>query len=70
MGQDMMKGRRTEIEYINGFIAEKGEEVGIPAPAHAALTELVKRIERGELQPGPEHIERIVMSNSLAIAGP
>jgi 2-dehydropantoate 2-reductase len=69
MGQDMVKGRRTEIEYINGFIAAKGEEVGIPAPGHAALTALVKRIERGELQPGPEHIERIVMSNSLAIAG-
>ena len=67
MGQDMLKGRRTEIDYINGFIAAKGEEVGVPAPAHAALTDLVKRIERGELQPGPEHIERIVRSNSLAI---
>ena len=25
MGQDMVKGRRTEIEFLNGFIVRKGE---------------------------------------------
>ncbi len=48
MAQDMAKGRRTEIEFMNGFIAEKGAEVGVPAPTHAMLTEVVKRVERGE----------------------
>ena len=42
-GQDMLKGRRTEIDFLNGLVAAKGEEVGIPAPTHAALTEVVKR---------------------------
>ena len=32
MGQDMLKGRRTEIDFINGVIAGKGAEVGVPAP--------------------------------------
>ncbi len=49
MGQDMQKGRRTEIAFMNGFIAEKGTEIGVPAPAHAALTEIVTKVERGEL---------------------
>src|SRR5205823_5747283 len=49
MGQDMLKGRRTEIEYINGFIAEKGKTIGRPAPANAALTEIVKSVERGDM---------------------
>jgi 2-dehydropantoate 2-reductase len=53
MGQDMLKGRRTEIEFLNGFVVAKGREVGIPAPANAALTEIVKRVERGEVAPSP-----------------
>ncbi|SDB72671.1 ketopantoate reductase family protein [Belnapia rosea] len=56
MGQDMVKGRRTEIEFINGFIVDKAKEVGLPTPANAALTDIVKRVERGELSPDPKHI--------------
>jgi 2-dehydropantoate 2-reductase len=56
MGQDMVKGRRTEIEFLNGLIVRKGEEIGIPTPANAALTDIVKRVERGELQPDPKHL--------------
>jgi 2-dehydropantoate 2-reductase len=56
MGQDMVKGRRTEIEFLNGFVVRKGDEVGLPTPANAALTDIVKRVERGELKPDPKHI--------------
>src|SRR5579864_2449684 len=55
-GQDMAKGRRTEIEFLNGFVVRKGEEVGIPAPTNAVLTDIVKKVERGDLQPDPKHI--------------
>ena len=53
MAQDMAKGRRTEIEFMNGFIAEKGAEVGVTAPTHAMLTEVVMRVERGEIAARP-----------------
>ncbi len=56
MGQDMLKGRRTEIDYLNGFIVEKGQEIGRPAPSHAKLTEMVKRVERGEIPARPENV--------------
>ncbi len=56
MGQDILKGRRTEIDFMNGFIAAKGEEIGRPAPAHAAITDLVRRIERRELAPSPNNL--------------
>ena len=52
MGQDMEKGRRTEIEFLNGFVVREGEKVGIPCRANAVLTDIVKRVERGELKPG------------------
>ncbi|MBL6078369.1 2-dehydropantoate 2-reductase [Belnapia sp. T18] len=56
MGQDMVKGRRTEIEFLNGFIVDRAQEIGLATPANAALTDIVKRVERGELQPDPAHI--------------
>src|SRR5882724_10031755 len=56
MGQDMVKGRRTEIEFLNGLIADKGKEVGVSTPANAALTHIVKRVEKGDLQPDKRHI--------------
>jgi 2-dehydropantoate 2-reductase len=56
MGQDMVKGRRTEIEFLNGLVLREGEKVGIAAPTNAVLTDIVKRVERGELKPDPKHI--------------
>jgi 2-dehydropantoate 2-reductase len=56
MGQDMVKGRRTEIDFLNGFVARKGAELGLPTPANAALTEIVTRVECGELAPDRRHI--------------
>ena len=59
MGQDMVKGRRTEIDFLNGFIVRRAEPLGIAAPANAALTRIVKQVERGELAPGPRHISEL-----------
>jgi 2-dehydropantoate 2-reductase len=59
MGQDMLKGRRTEIDFLNGFIVEKGKAIGRPAPANAALTEAVKRVERGEIPARPENVAEL-----------
>ena len=56
MGQDMVKGRRTEIEFLNGFIVDKAQAIGIATPANAALTDIVKRVEKGEMKPDPKHI--------------
>jgi 2-dehydropantoate 2-reductase len=52
----LVKGRRTEIAFLNGFIVDKAKEVGVSAPANAALTDIVKRVEKGELHPDKRHI--------------
>jgi len=59
MGQDVQKGRRTEIEFLNGLVVREGEKVGVPCRANSVLTELVKRVERGELTPDPRHITEL-----------
>jgi len=53
MAQDILKGRRTEIDAMNGFIAVKGASVGVAAPSHARLTQIVTKVERGEVKPSP-----------------
>jgi len=58
--QDIRKGRRTEIDYMNGYVARQGEDIGIPAPAHAALTALVKKMEGGELEPHPNSLTSLL----------
>jgi 2-dehydropantoate 2-reductase len=62
MGQDMQKGRRTEIEFLNGFVVREGEKAGLPCRANAVLTDIVKRVERGELAPDPRHITELRMN--------
>jgi 2-dehydropantoate 2-reductase len=54
MAQDMAKGRRTEIDQMNGYIVAQAERAGLRAPANAALAQAVRRVERGEVAASPE----------------
>jgi len=55
----MQKGRRTEIEVLNGLSVREGERVGLPCRANGVLTDLVTRVERGELKADPRHITEL-----------
>jgi 2-dehydropantoate 2-reductase len=45
MLQDVLKKKRTEIDFINGVIVRQGQELGIPVPINSMLVDLVKTIE-------------------------
>jgi 2-dehydropantoate 2-reductase len=55
--QDVIKGRRTEIDGLNGYVVQKGQEVGVPTPVNQAIWELMKSVERGEREGGPQSLE-------------
>ena len=40
--QDLERGRRTEIDALNGFVVRRGAEVGVATPANQALFAMVK----------------------------
>lgn len=44
--QDMARGKRTEIDYLNGLIVRRGEALGIATPANRVLWALVKLLEQ------------------------
>lgn len=46
MLQDVERGKRTEIDFINGAIVRKAEELGLDAPYNRALMLLIKSLER------------------------
>jgi 2-dehydropantoate 2-reductase len=46
MLQDIEKGKPTEIMFMNGKIAEWGEQLGVPTPINSTLTALIKLIEK------------------------
>ncbi len=48
MYDDWKAGRRTEIDYLNGFIVRKGRDLGIPTPVNEALTAMIKAITEKE----------------------
>jgi len=60
MAQDIRKGRRTEIDDINGLVARRGVEVGIDVTYHQRITQVMKRVERGEVAPSPDLLHEIV----------
>ena len=59
MGQDMVKGRPTEIDFINGFVVRKAKDHGIAVPANEGIVQTIKRIEAGEIEANPEAVAGI-----------
>ena len=53
MYDDWKAGRPTEIDSLNGFIVNKGQEFGIPTPVNEALTAMIKVISSKE-KSGPD----------------
>lgn len=56
---DHKKGRRSEFEYISGHVVKMGARTGIPTPFNRAVTELAWQIDRGEIEMGPENLDRL-----------
>ncbi|HIF12262.1 MAG TPA: ketopantoate reductase family protein [Dehalococcoidia bacterium] len=54
--QDVIKHRRTEIEFLNGFVSEQGKKTGVPTPFCDALVAVVREAGVGKLEPNPDNL--------------
>jgi 2-dehydropantoate 2-reductase len=57
--QDVRKGRKTEVDYLNGYVSRRGREVGIATPVNDAIVATLKQVESGELAPHPSNVDRV-----------
>ena len=46
MLQDVERGARTEIDYINGAVVRAGERSGVPSPVNRTMADLVRAMHR------------------------
>jgi 2-dehydropantoate 2-reductase len=48
--QDISRGKHTEIDSLNGYVARRGAELGVATPVNQTLYALVKLLE----EPAPD----------------
>ena len=65
MLQDFERRRRTEIDFINGYVAQLGSKAGVPVPMNTAITDLVHRIEQGKSEPDPARLEELLVRTEV-----
>ncbi|MEC9406635.1 MAG: 2-dehydropantoate 2-reductase [Pseudomonadota bacterium] len=51
MWEDLTKGRKTEIDYLNGEIVRLAESIGRQAPINAAVCQLIHAAEQAQASP-------------------
>ncbi|HLF76228.1 MAG TPA: 2-dehydropantoate 2-reductase [Dehalococcoidia bacterium] len=57
--QDILKGRKTEIDFLNGYVSRRGREAGIATPVNDAIVRVLKDVESGLLSPQPSNVDRV-----------
>jgi len=60
MLQDFERGRRTEIDFINGYVAQLGADNALPGSMNAAITQMVQSIENGAVHPNPARLVELI----------
>jgi 2-dehydropantoate 2-reductase len=57
--QDVMRGRRTEIDFLNGAVSEHGRKAGVKTPYNDKVVEIVRGLGVG-FKSDPKHLDPLV----------
>ena len=58
--QSLERGKPTEIDYLNGYIVKKAQQLNIPVPINQKLVNMVKQIEAGKIKIDRENLFQIL----------
>lgn len=53
------RGRPPAVDFLNGEVARRGAELGVPTPVNDRVRDAVWALSRGEVNPGPQLIKSI-----------
>lgn len=56
MLQDLEKGKKSEVDAINGVVSTFGRKVGVPTPMNDAVVSVIHQIEDGKLTPSFDNL--------------
>ena len=65
--QDVIRGRRVEIDALNGWVADRGQDVEVPTPCNNAIAEVVRSFPVGTLRPDPTNLQSVSWPGSTSI---
>jgi len=57
--QDVIKRRRTEIDYLNGYVCEQGRSRGVKTPFNDAVVGTIRGLGVG-FTPDPKHLDPVI----------
>lgn len=58
--QSLDRGRRTEVDFLNGHIVATARRHGLAAPVNAAVVDLVHEIEAGQRKPSLANLDTLM----------
>ena len=58
--QDVMKRRRTEVDFLNGHVSAEGRKTGVPTPFNDAIVAAVRAHPVGQLTPNIKHLDPLI----------
>lgn len=66
MLQSLERGRKTEIDFLNGYVVRKADRVGIDVPFNKALVRMIKEIESGDREIGMSNLDELIRQTSFS----
>ncbi|MFH0821866.1 MAG: 2-dehydropantoate 2-reductase [Pseudomonadota bacterium] len=54
--QSLERGLKTEVDFLNGYICDRGREHGVPTPLNDTVVAMIKEIEEGRRRIAPENL--------------
>jgi 2-dehydropantoate 2-reductase len=67
MWWDISAGKKTEINYLNGAVVERGKQLGIACPANQKIVDLIKSLETCNSKGKPSPISGDELLNFLQV---
>jgi 2-dehydropantoate 2-reductase len=58
--QSLERGRKTEIDFLNGYVVEQALKAGVPTPFNQCLTRMIKEIEEGRRRLSPANMAELL----------
>lgn len=58
--QSVLRGERSEVDFLNGLVSKVGKGQGVPTPVNDAVVQTVHAIEDGQLDQGFATVERMM----------
>ncbi len=64
------RGREPAVDFLNGEVVWRGQELGVPTPLNARIVEVIRAIARGALQPGVPLLRQLYVESRDDVSAP